>query len=220
MSALHYEPQPTPLNAALAPAHRAKKEGWLGWRSLLIDPQPGAYPLPSGGLGRARIEEVADRGVAELVRRYTSEFWDAAPKGLGVLMAGPARTWKSYGAAIIARHAFETCGVSTAWVAWPSVAPLLEVAPFREAEARLRYLQTIPFLVLDDFSWSRSEKQRGFLTAIASERYQSDLPTVWTGNVTIARDDHSAIDAATDACVGRRIWDMSTGYRLATRRSA
>lgn len=164
----------------------------------------------------ATLATIEEPTIAETASRYCQQFWDVAPNGIAPVFLGKARTWKTYAACAVLRVVqsrgqlqghFLQCAVD-----FPQ-ADLKRYAP--ETEARIREWHRVPFLVVDDFacipsnSWAATQ-----LVALAEARFAACLPTLYTANVLIGRDDVKQVSANYGTVFARRLYDASAGFRV------
>lgn len=143
---------------------------------------------------------------------YLQEFWTLAAVGKAPALLGRAGTYKTFTAAVIAQrvHAalldalFIQCG--------PEFQELERRRFDAHTELRIKALETTTFVVLDDFTKVKPGSYgMDLLDAVVERRYADGLPTLYTGNVIIKRDDDSALVEHVGAGFARRLKETSAG---------
>lgn len=173
----------------------------------------------------ASLETIPHAKLREQVREYGRQFWDLAPRGIAPVWLGPPATYKSYAAAVLCT-AMHGQGVKTAWVTVPVRLTELERKRYSpEADHALARWKTVPFLVLDDFAMVRLNSwQHDALVEIAMARFETQRPTLWTGNVFIEGTTTPKLSTLLEQVVGaqltRRMLERSEGFRYYVGRNA
>ena len=129
--------------------------------------------------------ELPQAGLCSIVGEYIEQFWDLAPQGIAPLLLGPARTWKTHAAAAIANKVFLAGRVPVEWVNVPDQFLTLDLNRYTDESRRMiARWKRVPFLVMDDFGViEKGSFGATVLAAVASARFDSQRPTLWTGNV-------------------------------------
>jgi DNA replication protein DnaC len=157
-----------------------------------------------------KIERPACQDVA---KRYLDQFWEVAPQGIAPVLLGRTQTWKTYTAAYIARHLIEEAHLPVAFVSCPAEVALLD--RFREADQRkIGKWMKVAFLVVDDFAALKMDSYGAeVVRALASGRFDSLRPTLWTGNIDAQPDDvFGKLAAGFGSITARRIKDGGQGF--------
>ena len=188
------------------------------WLREAIEPSPllvGPAPVPEQ-FTNATLTDIPSDPLRGLLRRYGSEFWDAAAKGVAPLLVGPPGTYKSYAAAVLCKQLHGKVGIRTEWCTVPVQLTKLERMRFTaNTDDQIERWKTCPFLVCDDFAMVRLNSwQHDVLVEIAMARFESQKPTLWTGNVVLAQGNTQALTDAVGAQLSRRLLERSVGYRL------
>lgn len=174
---------------------------------LAVLPVPRRYQ-------EAEYSELQTKSLATVVRSYGREFWSAAEQGVAPLFAGTAGVGKTYAAAVLAK-AIHGMRIPVAWCDCAQELVWIDREAFSPAvAARVQVLKTTPFVVMDDFTQFQDGRQLNTLIEIGSARYNAKLPTLWTGNVAIARNDYTELEKAVGVMLARRIAEMSVGFRV------
>jgi DNA replication protein DnaC len=177
----------------------------------------GALELPAQ-FTDVHLDTIPYPKLKEQVREYGRQFWDLAPRGIAPVWLGPPATYKSYSAAVLCT-AMHAQGVKTAWLTVPVKLTELERKRYSDAaEQALAHWKRVPFLVLDDFAMVRLNSwQHDALVEIAMARFESQRPTLWTGNVFLEPGTTPKLGTLLDQVVGvqltRRILERSEGFR-------
>lgn len=132
--------------------------------------------------------------ITRAAQSYLTNFWELAAKGRAPAFLGRAGTYKSYTAALVA-NTVRSALLDVAFVQCGPEFDRLERRRFDElTDSRLEQLATVPFLVLDDFTKLRPGGYAiDMLDALVERRYANQHPTLYTGNISISRDDDSAL---------------------------
>lgn len=186
---------------------------WLA-ESVARNPSPPPLVLPAR-FADATVEGIPSGGrLRAVVTKYAQDFWTVAPRGIGMLLIGKAGTYKTYASSALARLVHQA-GVETLFVQCPITMGMLERNRYSSLAAdTIRKLETVPFVVMDDFSQiTPNSFGARVLLEVAEARFSNLRPTVWTGNVTI--DGGKAIDVLSSLygpSFGRRVVEASGGY--------
>lgn len=188
------------------------------WLRDAIEPSPslvGVAPVP-GQFRDATLDGIPSEPLRVLLRKYGSEFWDAAARGVAPLFVGPPGTYKSYAAAVLCTQLHQRGGIRTEWCTVPVQLTKLERMRFTaNTDDTIERWKDCPFLVCDDFAMVRLNSwQHDVLIEIAMARFEAQKPTLWTGNVVLAPGNTQALTDAVGAQLSRRLLERSTGYRL------
>lgn len=170
-------------------------------------PMPRLVDLPPRYAG-ARFSACPEGPVKDAIARYVRDFETHAAAGIAPVFLGRARQYKSFGAALLAQHAWLQ-GLDTAWLA----ARRLATEDFDAVRDLLQRLERVPFVVVDDFHVLRTAHQRQALEALLSARFDALRPTVFTGNVPIQPKDYWApLDTEWGPTFTRRLRDGGRGF--------
>lgn len=188
------------------------------WLRDAIEPSAslvGEAPVPSQ-FKDARLSEITAKPLHSLLRKYGSEFWQAAAVGVAPLLVGPPGTYKSYAAAVLCKQLHAKVLIRTTWCTVPVQLTKLERMRFTATtDETIETWKSCPFLVCDDFAMVRINSwQHDVLIEIAMARFEAQKPTLWTGNVVLAPGNIQALTDAVGAQLCRRLLERSTGYRL------
>jgi DNA replication protein DnaC len=166
----------------------------------------------------ATVPGIAHPTVREVAADYCRQFDRVAPAGVAPLFAGPVQTYKTYAAAAVTRYAHFYAQVPVRFVSVPAAFARLERRRFDpETERDLADMKRVTFLVLDDFPLvGAGSYASAMLVEVVTHRFDAQLPTLLTGNVAVAKDDTSELDARFGPQFGRRVYDMSAGFRVST----
>jgi len=189
----------------------------MTWLTQLNNPAPPPLDLPLR-FADARLAGLPDGTLKEKVADYLTEFAQVAPQGIGCLFVGRARGWKTYAAAVIARHVNHWAKIDVLFVQCAVLAAELERNRFAESTANyLDRVKHTSLVVMDDFS---QIPERTFaatvLTEIAEYRFANLRPTVWTANVsgTGIEQVMQSIAQLYGAGFSRRVHDGTEGFRV------
>lgn len=162
-----------------------------------------------------KLDIVPHPGLVKAARKYGSDFWDAAVRGLAPLFLGAAGEYKTVTAAVIAQK-IRRAGIDVCWVNCAGEFSKFDREAFDpDTKKRLHALKTSPFLVLDDFAQvTPGSRMMNTLIEIGTHRYDNLLPTLYTGNLVVNKGDTSKLAAQVGACLERRMLDASEGYRV------
>jgi DNA replication protein DnaC len=184
---------------------------WLhSQRGLNMEPAAAALPLRFAG---AKFEKIELNGCRDVAERYLTQFWDVAPQGIAPVLLGRTQTWKTYTAAYVARRLIEVAHLPVAFVSCPAEVALLD--RFRdEDQHKIRKWMKVAFLVLDDFAALKTDSYGAeVVRALASGRFDSLHPTLWTGNIDAHPDEVFAkLAAGFGSITARRIQDGGRGF--------
>lgn len=188
------------------------------WLREAVEPSPllvGPPPVP-GQFADASLNDIPSEPLKGLLKRYGSEFWDAAARGAAPLLVGPPGTYKSYAAAVLCKQLHARVGIRTEWCTVPVQLTKLERMRFTaNTDDQIERWKSCAFLVCDDFAMVRLNSwQHDVLVEIAMARFEAQKPTLWTGNVVLAQGNTQALTDAVGAQLSRRLMERSTGYRL------
>ncbi len=166
----------------------------------------------------AAVSTIAHPTVRAVSRDYCTQFDDVARRGVAPLFVGPVATWKTHAAAAVLRYVHYYAQVPTRFVSVPEAFARLERRRFLpETEQDLEQMKLVTFLVLDDFPVvGGGSYAAAMLVEIVTHRFNACLPTLLTGNIWVGRNDTKEVDARFGAQFGRRIYDMSEGFRAVT----
>lgn len=154
--------------------------------------------------------------VKDMVEKYLRLFWDAAPRGIAPLIVGRTQTWKTYGAAIVARRVHQA-GVPVQMVMCPVEMAEVERDRFSElSRQRVERWKRVPFLIMDDFvQLDPGTFASQLLVEIACDRHANMLPTMWTGNIILKPSEKfMPLVNRYGALFARRLKEGSEGYAL------
>lgn len=177
---------------------------------------PNAYLSPP-----VTLDGIREVSIAVKVRDYLQNFYELAEDGIGTLFCGRAGSYKSYGAAVIAKTVHEKLYINVDFVDCGSELPKLDRMWYEGyADRRMKELASSPLVVLDDFTEARpTGRERQILTEIIRDRFNSKLPTLYTANLTITNKDDAVatIDAVLGLTTRRRIAERSAGFGVMVR---
>jgi hypothetical protein len=194
------------------------------WLERQVQPHPRLLdpsPIPPR-YDHATLADVPYPSLVTTAREYGKRFWDVAPLGQAPLLLGVAQTWKTHAAAVLASKIRELYQLNVGWCNCASELPRLDRDAFLETtRTRIQYMKTVPFLVMDDFSQVKqgAGRQLDIMVEIGTDRFDNLRPTLWTGNLTITKEDRSALVNAVGTCLARRMLEASEGFRVMLRRS-
>lgn len=177
----------------------------------------GPLALPPQ-FAEARLEDIPYAKLREQVREYGRQFWELAPRGIAPVWLGPPATYKSFSAAVLCK-AMHAQGIKTAWVTVPVKLTEFERKRYDgTADQALTHWKQVPFLVFDDFAMVRLNSwQHDALVEVAMARFESQKPTLWTGNVFVEEGTTPKLSALLEQAVGaqltRRMLERSEGFR-------
>lgn len=159
---------------------------------------------------------IPDRALRQAVQDYINDAESWIVQGVAPGFFGAARKYKSYAAAVISRFVDGYLGLEVEWVDCGEVYQRLEDLRFQpETQTYLERLKSVPFLVHDDFT---NVRERGWasatMTAVSTARFNAMRPTLWTGNVTLGREDLKRVADLYGTCLARRLYDGSDGFRV------
>ena len=158
--------------------------------------------------------------VRDVVKDYLTQFWSVAPKGIAPVFLGPARSWKTFGAVVIARTVHANAGLGVEFVNCPRQLMKLDLHRYTELTRRtIRRWESVPFLVLDDFGViEKGSFKADVLTALAANRFDMCRPTLWTANIDLVEgQEFDTIAMLYSPLLSRRLQDCSTGFVALTR---
>lgn len=161
------------------------------------------------------ITSVKPAALLKVAEKYNQQFWDAAPKGIAPLLLGTAGQFKTVTAAVLARGIREQYLIDVAWCNCATAFVQFDREAFApETKKRIDWLKTVPFLVMDDFSHVQpNSRMMATLVEVGCTRFDDMLPTLWTGNLTLAKGDHSKLVECVGTALARRMLDASAGFR-------
>jgi len=155
--------------------------------------------------------------VREVCGAYHHDFVQAATAGLGVLFLGRARTWKTAGAVSLAFALWKTYNIPTRFVSMPSALLDLELDRFGPGtKATIAKWRTCPLLLLDDFGAAQPGSfGHTVLQAILAARFDAQLPTLLTANISATKDTVTPdLAKLYGPLLARRLLDASAGYTV------
>lgn len=160
------------------------------------------------------LRNIANSRVKDVIVKYLTDVDTAAGKGIAPSFLGKGGEYKTLGAAYIAQQLYDRARVQVDFVQCPVLFPRLERQRYDATTSRiLDRIAQVPFLVMDDFSQLRvGTWAADFLVEVAEARYSNKLPTLWTGNLVISRDNWSAIEEKYGQAFARRVVEGSKGY--------
>lgn len=162
--------------------------------------------------------DIPHEPLLEVARNYCRNFYEAASQGIAPTFLGQAQTWKTYTACMIGKWVWSVWHLDVVFVDCGQFLNALETDRFSpDAQRALERVKGIAFLILDDFTnvvpntWAHR-----MLVDIATHRFNTLRPTVWTGNIT---DPHpiKKIGEVYGMSLARRVATGSTNYRCTLR---
>jgi DNA replication protein DnaC len=159
-------------------------------------PEPVELPLRYRAADLGQLPNPLLRQVAET---YLTDFWARAPEGAAPAFFGQARVGKTMAAACIARTVNRAVSVT-----WWSM-PMWVADPWG-------WKAQMPFLVCDDIQAVQATGRRAFelFQGVVSDRWDAQLPTVFTGNLLLPPDrELETLSQTFGPGVARRIYDAS-----------
>lgn len=163
----------------------------------------------------AQFSALPDGELKTCVQDYLHNFPTVAVEGIGCLFIGRARRYKTYAAAVIARHTNHYLHVAVEFVQCPVFVGVLDRERFApQTAAWIERLKTVDVLVMDDFA-QVPERTIAATTMmeLAEYRFANLCPTIWTGNV----DGDNVLSVLADKYspgFARRVHDASDGFRV------
>jgi DNA replication protein DnaC len=157
--------------------------------------------------------------VQTAVGRYLQHFTTAAPTGIGCLFVGRARTWKTYGTAVILRRVHERLGLQCLFVQCALLASQTDRARFSDTTSQfIQQIRRAHLVVMDDFAQIPEQSPGATaLMEIAESRFADQVPTLWTANIPATSANLiKHISQLYGAGFARRLYDTSEGYRVYT----
>lgn len=160
------------------------------------------------------LASVKPEALVKIAKRYSTDFWDVAPKGIAPLFLGTAGQHKTVTAAAIATGIRQQYWLDVAWCSCATEFVQFDRETFSPTtKQRMDWLKTAPFLVMDDFTQvPAGSRMMHTLVEVGCSRYDAMLPTLWTGNVLITKTDRSALITAVGAALARRMLETSEGF--------
>lgn len=192
------------------------------WLAAYVQPHVSLLPpleLPRR-YAEAKLDEIPYPALVKALKKYGDAFWTAAPKGIAPFFVGAAGTYKSYSAALLASSIREVYRIPVGWCNCAAELVQLDRRQFDKAsEARIDFLKSVPFLVMDDFTQvKQGSRQLDIMIEIGTERFDQLLPTLWTGNISLSKDNTKELDDAVGACLSRRMLETSEGFRVVVKK--
>lgn len=181
------------------------------------DPRAISLTLPAR-YAEATVPGIEHPTVRDVARDYCTRFDEVARHGIAPLLAGPVQTYKTYAAAAVCRYVHYYAQVPVRFISVPTEMARLERRRFdSHTEYEIAAMKDVTFLVLDDFPLvGAGTFASGMLVEIVTHRFDAMLPTLMTGNLGVGLNDTSELDARFGPQFGRRVYDMSTGFRAVT----
>jgi DNA replication protein DnaC len=203
-----------PMTTTTSPSATDPRTTWLYQHVARPDAPLQELTLPRRYQDTA-VDDIDDAGLARCVRKYGRDFWQVAPAGIAPFFAGNSGVGKTYAASVLARAIHAVHRIPVAWCNCAEELVWFDREAFStRVAARIAELKRAPFVVMDDFTQFTDGRQLNLLTEIAAVRYDECLPTLWTGNVVLKKDDYEIFEKAVGAMLARRILQMSEGYRV------
>lgn len=174
---------------------------------------PVGFDLPRP-FQQAELALVPVLPMREMLEHYLAAGREGRlPAGVAPLLLGPARSWKTYASCALAR---QLCRMYVYFASGPDLAFRLDNRAFgASTQAYLTQLLNARFLLLDDFTAIQGTRAGTFFAQLVSHRFNSALPTLFTGNLQRTEQAlETQLDALYGPLVARRIVDMSKGYQL------
>lgn len=165
------------------------------------------------------LENIANKGIHVACSEYLRKADSVAANGIAPAFFGRGGSYKTLGAAVIARMLYDVGHVQVAFLSCRVDLPRLERDRFDPAtDKAFRLYASVPFLVVDDFdAAAQGTWQADRLGEIAEARYAAILPTLWTANLTVSKTDQSSIVNKYGQAFARRLWESSEGFRVMVR---
>ena len=183
-----------------AETHRAVRQGKL--KHLLE-----ASGVPAAYHGCIRTNWSGDWPVKEKAERGMTLIW------------GPVGTGKTHLATALLAMFLVNSGRSGLWISSTELINSLRKEARGETVTRIGNIETVPFLVLDDFPTDHlTEFALGTLTALISYRFDRQLDTVVTTNLSPSQIAELSHRAASRLCSDRIIKLEGKDQRVARRR--
>jgi len=175
-------------------------------------------PIPER-FREAKLSKIENEAVRTVVVKYLTHFEAYATKGVAPSFLGKGGTYKSFGAGLIADRLYRQALLPLEYVACASQMAELERARYDAATSKfLRRLRTTPFLIMDDFTQIKlGTWTTDMLLEIADARYNALLPTMWTGNLFISKEDQSSLINGYGVSFARRLMEGSKGLIVVNR---
>lgn len=192
---------------------------WLAGAVQPTDEMLGPSPVPAQ-FDNATFSAIPHAGLRGVVRKYGTDFWDAAGAGLAPVFLGPVGTFKSHSAALLSRQIRNVARIRTGWCTVPVDLTEMERKRFApRTDERIQDWKDVPFLVMDDFGMVKvGSWQYDVMVEIAMHRFAQGMPTLWTGNVLVSKASSDALRQTMTDMLGaqltRRVLERSEGYRI------
>lgn len=192
--------------------------GWLQDFVRVHESQLRPNEVPKAYLD-AKISGVDNERFTRVAKHYLSKFWELAEAGKAPAFFGRAGSYKTYTASAIALTIRQSALIDVAFVQCAVELQELERRRFDpNTNQRIDWLGTAPFVVLDDITKARANSfAMDMLDAILERRYADGLPTLFTGNAVIRKDDDSAIVDQFGVGFARRLGEMSQGLTVVSK---
>ncbi len=164
----------------------------------------------------ATVASIAHPVIREVARDYCERFEKVARHGIAPLLLGPVQIYKTYASAAVVRWVHHHEQLPTCFVSVPGEMARLERRRFDpDTEQQIEGMKRVSFLVLDDFPLvGAGTFASAMLVEIVSARFDAMLPTMMTGNIVVAEKNTRELDAKFGPQFGRRVYDMSAGFRI------
>ena len=182
----------------------------------LENPVPDAPAVPAR-YAKAIGSDVGNEHVVALITRYWRGFEAFAEAGLGPVLLGTAREYKTVAAAALARAIWHDWQVGVEWAPCATMLTVLERDRYTDAtRACLKWWRTVPVLVMDDFAVARPESYGAdIIREVCSARFDALLPTIWTGNLALnPGQEFAKIAQLYGPLFARRLQDAGSGLTV------
>ena len=162
------------------------------------------------------LEGIQSVRFQKLAKHYLQNFWELAEAGKAPALLGRAGTYKTWTASVVATYIRDTALLDVAFMQCAVELQDLERRRFEPyVSLRLDWLGKVPFLVLDDFTKPRPNSfAQDMLDGIVEKRYADGLPTLFTGNVQVSKDDWTVVADQFGAGFCRRMREMTAGLAV------
>lgn len=188
---------------------------WLAeWRAENVDPGPMTIPRR---YQQAALERIVVKELRQTATSYLNKFYSAAAQGRAPVFIGQAGTGKSMTAAFIARRIYEGVPLAVEWQNCASWQTWLRTEPREVLAKRIRRMQTVPFLVLDDMHAVSSVQPETFalLSGVLSERWDNCYPTILIANLDLpAGQMWESFAEIYSPALERRVREGSEGFTV------
>jgi len=179
-------------------------------------PMPPPPEIPARYQG-ASITMIEDTNLQALATEYLRKFEVLGSEGIGPVLLGRSRTYKTVAAAALAKGIWKAFSVGVVFVGCIDQLPQMELLRYDPGTAkRIKQWCATPVLVLDDFMIARPGTWAAdILLAVLSARFNALRPTIITGNIILEKGrEWAALAEIHNPALAHRLEEGGRGFTL------